>query len=130
MLLIGSLFLTGCDMSQITDIITKVTEGIQKALPAIQNVVQAFQGITNNTAANNNNAANAPVEQNTNGAGAVIPTAGDAEDLGTTTTGTTNAAAEAALAGYNGGQLSPAQFAATFGPAAREASKQSGFLLQ
>jgi len=88
-LLIGSLFFTGCDASKITNVITNITEGIQKAIPAIKSVFEAFKDTTQNTAATASDtvqvtttANTAPTETNINtNSGAVIPTAGDIEDL-------------------------------------------------
>jgi len=54
MLLVSSIFMTGCDATQIIDMIQKVAQGVQQAMPAIQNVVNTFAGIFGN---NNNNAA-------------------------------------------------------------------------
>lgn len=100
-MIVCSFFLTGCDMSKITEVIQKVTAGIQKALPAIQQAANAI-GQIGNTINGNNTAANAPTQNNTSGAGAVIPTAGDQEDLANDTAGTTSIGSVQPLARPNG----------------------------
>lgn len=124
-LLVGSLFFTGCDAGQLAEFINKVVAGIEQVLPAIKDVANAFQGIANDTTATNNdntntNTTTATDQQAGTDAGVTIPAAGDQETVGTTTS------AEAAANAYPGGRLSPSAFAATFGPAAREAMKSSG----
>ncbi|PKL40269.1 MAG: hypothetical protein CVV41_20235 [Candidatus Riflebacteria bacterium HGW-Riflebacteria-1] len=57
LLLVGSIFMTGCDATQIVEMIGKIAQGVQQAMPAIQSVVDTFKGIfgnDNNAAANNN----------------------------------------------------------------------------
>lgn len=44
MLLVSSFFMTGCDMAQIIDVISKVAEGVTKAIPAIKGVVDTIKG--------------------------------------------------------------------------------------
>ncbi|PKL51373.1 MAG: hypothetical protein CVV42_00555 [Candidatus Riflebacteria bacterium HGW-Riflebacteria-2] len=67
LLLASSLFMTGCDATQILDVITKVADGVQQAMPAIRDVVNTFSNAfgngnntnnTNNTADNNTAAVN------------------------------------------------------------------------
>ena len=55
LLLVSSLFMTGCDATQILDVISKVAQGVQQAMPAIQNVVNTFSNIFGNNNNNNNN---------------------------------------------------------------------------
>lgn len=148
MLVFSSFFMTGCDVQQVMDVITRVAQGVQQAAPAIQNAVNAVQQAfpQNNNNANNNTAAT-PEQNATNNANTVITNPTDQEDVNNTTpannnttttpaTNTTTTApatntaaaseAEAALANYRGGRLSPAEFTRLFGPVAREASRTSG----
>lgn len=77
-LLVSSIFTTGCDASKIMDVITKVAEGIQKAMPAIKEVIDTVKGVVGNddntnTAANNNTDNQQPAETNqTNDANVVV----------------------------------------------------------
>jgi flagellum-specific peptidoglycan hydrolase FlgJ len=143
MALVSAVFMTGCDASKILETITKVAEGIQQAIPKIKEVVDtvsnAFNGVANNNTNTNTNT-NTTAEQNANNNATVqVNTAGDQEDLNnngnnnTNNTGTNNntntadaSAAEAALANYQGGRLSPAEFKRLFGPVARAVSQSSG----
>ncbi len=67
MLLVGSVFMTGCDATQIVEMIGKIADGVQQAMPAIKNIVDTFSNIfgnkgdanANDAAANNNAAADA-----------------------------------------------------------------------
>ncbi|MBU1105874.1 MAG: hypothetical protein KKB51_04320 [Candidatus Riflebacteria bacterium] len=45
MLLVSSVFMTGCDATQIVDMIGKIAQGIQQAMPAIKGVVDTFKNI-------------------------------------------------------------------------------------
>jgi flagellum-specific peptidoglycan hydrolase FlgJ len=136
MALVSSLFMTGCDASKIMETITQVAEGISQAIPKIKEVIDTVSSAFNNTNNPNNNANNdqpAPTpEQNANNDATVtVNTAGDQEDLnsGNNNNGnnaSTASAAEAALANYQGGRLSPAEFTRLFGPVAREVSSRSG----
>jgi len=45
MLLTSSIFMTGCDATQITQIINNIAQGIQQAMPAIKGVVDSFKNI-------------------------------------------------------------------------------------
>lgn len=85
----SSLFLTGCDAGKIVEIIQKVVTGIEKALPAIQNVVDTVQNVADEVGGIANTDNQATDQAANNGAGVVIPTAGDQEDIGAATTGTT-----------------------------------------
>lgn len=63
MLLISAIFMTGCDASQIMDVINKVVEGVQKAMPAIKEVINTISSAVDNTknaAADNAPAQNTP----------------------------------------------------------------------
>ncbi|PKL43077.1 MAG: hypothetical protein CVV41_11780 [Candidatus Riflebacteria bacterium HGW-Riflebacteria-1] len=55
MLLVCSVFMTGCDASQIVEVIGKIAQGVQQAMPAIKNVVDTFSNIFGNDNNNNNN---------------------------------------------------------------------------
>ena len=143
-MLCASFFLTGCDAQQIMDIIGKIATGVQQAMPAIQGIVGAFQGVANNDAAvATNTAAVAQPEVNAQNQANVNVTNPNQEDIAgqnntaaapaannnaanTAPAAAANPQAEAALANYKGGKLSPAEFARLFGPVAREASKKSG----
>ncbi len=90
MMILASIFMTGCDASKIMETITKVADGIKQAVPAIRDVINTFQGIfgNNNNNANNNantnNAAagtNAEADAANTGATAVVSTADDQEDI-------------------------------------------------
>lgn len=63
MLLLASLFMTGCDAQQILDVITKIADGVQQAMPAIKEIVNAFDGVMNT---NNAPADDAPAVANNN----------------------------------------------------------------
>lgn len=166
-LVFSSFFITGCDVAQIMDTITKVAEGIQKAAPAIKDAITAVQQVfpqNNNAPANNDQPAANPEQPANNNAAAVITSPTDTEEIGnnanatantnananantnantntntntnanagnttkpaTTNNTTTPSQAEAALANYRGGKLTPAQFGRLFGPVAKEASARSG----
>ena len=65
LLLASSIFFTGCDATQIVEVINKVAQGVQQAMPAVKQAVDAFQQAF---APNNQNAAtatntNQPVEE-------------------------------------------------------------------
>lgn len=54
LLLVSSLFMTGCDTTQIVEVIGKIAEGVQQAMPAISNIVNTFANIFGNDNDNNN----------------------------------------------------------------------------
>ena len=64
MLLVSSVFMTGCDATQIVDMIGKIAQGVQQAMPAIKNVVDTFKNIFGNDdkAADNNQAVAQPAD--------------------------------------------------------------------
>lgn len=142
LMVISSFFMTGCDASKILDVIQKVAEGVQKAIPAIKQVIDTVSNTVNstNTDTATNNTATATstsTETDANNASVTVTNPTDDEEVGTSTSTTTStststatstdtSAAEAALANYRGGRLSPSEFARLFGPVAREASKKSG----
>jgi len=144
LMVISSFFMTGCDASKILDVIQKVAEGVQKAIPAIKQVIDTVSNTVNstNTDTATNNTATATstsTETDANNASVTVTNPTDDEEVGTSTststttstststaTSTDTSAAEAALANYRGGRLSPSEFARLFGPVAREASKKSG----
>ena len=140
LMVISSFFMTGCDASKILDVIQKVAEGVQKAIPAIKQVNDTVSNTVNstNTDTTTNNTATATstsTETDANNASVTVTNPTDDEEVGTSTTTSTStstatstdtSAAEAALANYRGGRLSPSEFARLFGPVAREASKKSG----
>ena len=64
MLLLGAIFMTGCDASQIIDVISKVAEGVQKAIPAIKEVINTVSNAVSST--NNNTADNTATQNTTN----------------------------------------------------------------
>ncbi len=102
MLLVSSIFMTGCDATQIIDMIQKVAQGVQQAMPAIQNIVNTFAGIFGN---NNNNAAadntqqaaqtatnTAAVEEDKKEEANVVTIDPDKEEVASATTNTTTEA--------------------------------------
>lgn len=106
-LLLSSLFTTGCDVQKVMDVIQKVAQGIQQAAPAIQQAVDAVKQIANpnnnNTAAapaNTNQAAEAPAQNNK--AAVTIPNAGDQEDVTPASPGNNTAPPQANLPSANG----------------------------
>jgi hypothetical protein len=100
LLLVSSLFMTGCDATQILDVISKVAQGVQQAMPAIQNVVNTFSNIFGNNNNNNNNNNNTAVnntntqqaaDANTNAQANVVTIDPNAEDVtGNNNTGQNN----------------------------------------
>ncbi len=64
MLLLGAIFMTGCDASQIIDVISKVAEGVQKAIPAIKEVINTVSSAVSNT--NKDTADNTATQNTTN----------------------------------------------------------------
>ncbi len=139
MLLTASMFLTGCDASKIMEVVNQISQGIQQAVPAIQQVISTVQTAANDISSafpsqntNTNTTTNTtPTENNTNtNAQTQITSAGDQETptQTSTSTGTSTSpsAAEAALANYQGGRLSPAEFGRLFGPVARESQRRTG----
>ncbi len=66
MLLLGAIFMTGCDASQIVDVISKVAEGVQKAIPAIKEVINTVSNAVSST--NKDTADNTATQNTTNSA--------------------------------------------------------------
>lgn len=64
MLLLGAIFMTGCDASQIIDVISKVAEGVQKAIPAIKEVINTVSNAVSST--NKDTADNTATQNTTN----------------------------------------------------------------
>ncbi len=64
MLLLGAIFMTGCDASQIIDVISKVAEGVQKAIPAIKEVINTVSSAVSST--NKDTADNTTTQNTTN----------------------------------------------------------------
>ncbi|HNS09659.1 MAG TPA: hypothetical protein PKN29_08150 [Candidatus Ozemobacteraceae bacterium] len=64
MMLLGAIFMTGCDASQIIDVISKVAEGVQKAIPAIKEVINTVSNAVSST--NNDTADNTATQNTTN----------------------------------------------------------------
>ncbi|OGK13147.1 MAG: hypothetical protein A2W80_11695 [Candidatus Riflebacteria bacterium GWC2_50_8] len=150
LMLCAAFLMTGCDAQQILGVIENIAKGVQQAMPAIRDAVNTFQNVVgndNNNASDTQTVANNPTEENAQNQANVNVTNPDQEDIAgtantntttnTTNTNTTNTTqtntntattgqTEAALANYNGGKLSPSEFAKLFGPVAREASKKSG----
>lgn len=85
MLLVASMFMTGCDASKIMDVITKVADGVSKAVPKIKEVIDTVSNVipkNTDTATNNTNTANN--EQNAaNNANVTITNPGDNEEVTT-----------------------------------------------
>ena len=82
-LMVFSLFSTGCDVQQIMDVVTNVAQGVSQAAPAIQDAVNTISQVIPNNGNNNNNTAAAPAEQTGgNGANVVIGNPGDQEEVG------------------------------------------------
>jgi len=89
-MMLASLFTTGCDVQQVMDVVQRVAQGVQQAAPAIQQAVNAVQQIVNPNS-NNNNTAAAPANNNrpaetttapaTTAAAVTIPNATDREDV-------------------------------------------------
>jgi hypothetical protein len=108
LLLVSSVFMTGCDATQIIDMIQKVAQGVQQAMPAIRDVVNTFAGIFGNNDNNNNAAANntqqavqnasdtAAVEENKTEEANVVTIDPNQEDVASATT---NANPEAGATG-------------------------------
>ncbi|OGK13333.1 MAG: hypothetical protein A2W80_19535 [Candidatus Riflebacteria bacterium GWC2_50_8] len=105
MLLVCSVFMTGCDASQIIDVIGKIAQGVQQAMPAIKNVVDTFSNIFGNDNNNNNNNAavdntntntNTNTEANTNSEANVVTVDPNAEDVTGTGGQSTNVAGQSA----------------------------------
>jgi cell wall-associated NlpC family hydrolase len=103
LLLVFSVFTTGCDVAKIMDVVTKVAEGISKAAPAIQDAVktisEALPTNTNNTTNADDTAAANNGEQPANNANVTITNPGDQEEV---SANTTNAAATNAAAARTG----------------------------
>jgi len=81
-----SVSMTGCDASKIIDVISKVAEGVQKAIPAIKEVVNTVsnalpQNTNNDTTANNTTTNNNNEQTASNNANVTITSAGDDEDV-------------------------------------------------
>lgn len=100
LLLASSIFFTGCDATQIVEVINKVAQGVQQAMPAIKQTVEAFQQAfsTNNQNTATPTNANQPVEEKSqNNQAAVNITSPNQENIGTTDSGA--AATTAATSG-------------------------------
>lgn len=94
MLLVVSLFMTGCDAQQIMDVIGKVADGVQQAMPAVKGVVDTFKGIAGGNAVATNNASGTNKIENVLGNLAnIFTTNPNAENIGA---GQNTAAAAAA----------------------------------
>jgi len=63
-MLLGAIFMTGCDASQIIDVISKVAEGVQKAIPAIKEVIDTVSNAVSDT--NKDPADNTATQNTTN----------------------------------------------------------------
>lgn len=91
LMIVASMFMTGCDASKILEMVGKVAQGIQQAIPAVKGVIDQ---VANGTAAiNTNTVASGTGNIFTdliNGANTTINTAGDQEDLNNTTTAAAN----------------------------------------
>lgn len=103
MLLLGAIFMTGCDASQIIDVISKVAEGVQKAIPAIKEVINTVSSAVSNT---NKDTANNTATQNTtstaqetdrkeNDASVVVTSPSDDEEVSEQATATATSAVTA-----------------------------------
>ena len=98
MLLVSSIFMTGCDATQIIDMIQKVAQGVQQAMPAIRDVVNTFAGIFGNNDNNDNAAADNtqqatqtatnPVEEDKTEEANVVTIDPNKEEVASTTTNT------------------------------------------
>jgi hypothetical protein len=88
LIIIASVFTTGCDASKILDTISKVAQGIQNAMPAIKEVVNTFQNAfssnnDNNNAVNDNTNNDTPPEvSDDNDAATVVLDPTDTEEVG------------------------------------------------
>jgi hypothetical protein len=81
LLMVASVFMTGCDAEKIMEVINQVAQGIQEAVPVVQEVLDTISQVTN--AVGGNQAAADNAERGNQGAANVgINTAGDQEDLG------------------------------------------------
>lgn len=63
MLLVSSIFMTGCDATQIVEVIGKIAQGVQQAMPAIKNVIDTFTNVLGNN--DNDNTQQPTVQQPT-----------------------------------------------------------------
>ncbi len=86
MLIVSSLFMTGCDAGKILDIISKVAEGVQQAMPAIREVVntvqQSFPQDNKAAADDNTQTAASPETASKKDAAVVVTSPGDDEEIG------------------------------------------------
>ncbi len=99
-MLVGSIFMTGCDAGQILDVISKVAEGVQKAMPAVKEVINTISSALGKNDGNGQTTTNqtasptAPVTQetdaNNDNASVVVTTPSDDEEI----TARTNTATE------------------------------------
>ncbi len=96
MLLLGAIFMTGCDASQIIDVISKVAEGVQKAIPAIKEVINTVSSAVsstnkdtaNNTATQNTTNTAQETDKKENDASVIVVNPTDAEEVSGQTTAT------------------------------------------
>lgn len=95
LILVASMFMTGCDASKIMEVITNVAKGVGEAIPKIKEVIDTVGGAVGN--ANTANTDTNTEQTANNGAAATVNTAGDNEDLtgGTTANGNTAPAGNA-----------------------------------
>ncbi len=99
MLLLGAIFMTGCDASQIIDVISKVAEGVQKAIPAIKEVINTVSSAisstnkdtADNTATQNTTNTAQETDKKENDASVVVVNPTDAEEISGQTTATSTA---------------------------------------
>ena len=76
-MLIWSVFLTGCDVSKLSNIVQSIANGIQQAIPAIQNLVNTVQGAANGMCSGNTTQTASTQQSSSNGAGGVVSSASD-----------------------------------------------------
>ena len=128
LLLVCSIFMTGCDATQIVEVIGKIAQGVQQAMPAIKNVVDTFTNAfgNNNDNANANNqqpAAQQPAETNKVEEANVAVVDPNKEDVGT------GAAANPEQAGNNAVPYDEAGTESTLAAAAEIKAKYGVTLL-
>lgn len=136
--IVCSFFTTGCDVEEIQNVITSISQAVTQAVPAvagaIESIQNAFSGV-GRTAAAGQTTPTATVPTTTAQTAEndrVVDTAStrinatDREELGQTPTSIDAQRAEARLENYSGGRLSPQEFVSLFGPIARASMSRTG----
>lgn len=81
MLLVSSIFMTGCDATKVAEVIGKISQAVEKAMPAIKSIAGAFEGLCQNSCQTScSNSCSTSACQNSSCAGSSCQTASCVQD--------------------------------------------------